>query len=193
MAGVRQFNEDDAFAHALDLFWRKGFRATSMLDLAEATGVQRGSLYNAYGDKEELFMRVFERYSERFIADARRALDKSDVHDALTSFFTSVIRSMTQGSPARGCLSTRAAVELDPAAPRPREALQSMLDKLEATVLSVLDTRDARAQLTMPPQQAASLVVMTTRGIAVMERVYGDPKKLRQTAYALVDALVRKH
>ena len=47
MAGVRQFNEDDAFAHALDVFWRKGFRATSMLDLAEATGVQRGSLYNA--------------------------------------------------------------------------------------------------------------------------------------------------
>jgi AcrR family transcriptional regulator len=193
MAGVRQFNEDDAFAHALDVFWRKGFRATSMLDLAEATGVQRGSLYNAYGDKEELFMRVFERYAERFIADARRALDKPDVHDALTSFFTTVIRSMTQGSPARGCLSTRTAVELDPEAPRPREACQTMLDKLEATLLSVLDTREARAQLTMPPQQAASLIVMTTRGIAVMERVYGDPKKLKQTAFALVDALVRKH
>jgi len=193
MAGVRQFNEDDAFAHALDVFWRKGFRATSMLDLAEATGVQRGSLYNAYGDKEELFMRVFERYADRFIADARKALDKPDVHEALTSFFTAVIRSMTQGSPARGCLSTRTAVELDPAAPRPREACQSMLDKLEATLLSVLDTRDTRAQLTMPPQQAASLIVMTTRGIAVMERVYGDPKKLKQTAFALVDALVRKH
>jgi AcrR family transcriptional regulator len=193
MAGVRQFNEDDAFAHALDLFWRKGFRATSMLDLAEATGVQRGSLYNAYGDKEELFIRVFERYAERFVADARRALDKPDVHDALTSFFTYLIRSMTQGSPARGCLSTRTAVEFDPAAPRPREAVQGLLDKLEAAVLTVLDTRDARAQLTMPPQQAASLVVMTTRGIAVMERVYGDPKKLRQTAFALVDALVRKH
>ena len=68
-----------------------------------------------------------------------------------------------------------------------------MLDALEAALLSVLDTKEARAQLTLPPQQAANLIVTTTRGIAVMERVYGDPKKLRQTAFALVDVLVRKH
>ncbi|SIT51418.1 DNA ligase, ATP-dependent, PP_1105 family (fragment) [Paraburkholderia piptadeniae] len=193
MAGVRQFNEDDAFVQALDVFWRKGYRATSMLDLAEATGVQRGSLYNAYGDKEEIFMRVFERYAERFVADARKALDKPDPHDALTSFFTFAIRSITQGSPTRGCLSTKTAVEIEPESPRLREALRTMLDALEAALLAVLDTKEARAQLTMPPQQAASLIVTTTRGIAVMERIYGDPKKLRQTAFALVDALVRKH
>jgi TetR/AcrR family transcriptional regulator, transcriptional repressor for nem operon len=46
-----------------------------MLDLAKSTGVQRCSLYNAYGDKEEIFLRVFERYAERFIADARKALN----------------------------------------------------------------------------------------------------------------------
>ena len=166
MAGVRQFNEDDAFAHALDVFWRKGFRATSMLDLAEATGVQRGSLYNAYGDKEEIFIRVFERYAQRFVADARKALDKPDLHDALTSFFTFAIRSITQGTPPRGSLSTKTAVEIDPDSPRPRAALQAMLDALEAALLNVLDTKEGRAQLTLSPQQAANLSARSSSAIS---------------------------
>jgi TetR/AcrR family transcriptional repressor of nem operon len=190
MAGVRQFDEEQAFAQALDVFWRKGFRATSMLDLAEATGVQRGSLYNAYGDKEEIFMRVFERYTAEFLAGARHALDKPDVRDALTAFFTFAIRSISQGSPARGCLSTKTAVEVDPESPRLGDALQKMLDELEAIVLGALVTPEAKKRLSIPAPQAARLIVTMTRGIAVMERVYADPKSLRQTAAGLVDALV---
>ena len=52
MAGVRQFDEQEVIAVALDVFWRKGLHDATMQDLAAATGVQRGSLYNAYGDKE---------------------------------------------------------------------------------------------------------------------------------------------
>jgi DNA ligase-1 len=190
MAGVRQFDEERAFAQALNTFWAKGFRATSMLDLAEATGVQRGSLYNAYGDKEEIFMRVFQRYADRFVAEARTALDKSKLRDALTAFFTFAIGSITQGSPARGCLSTKIAIELDPESPRQREALKKMLNELEAVILGALKTKEARAQLSIPPRQAANVILTMTRGIAVMERVYGDPKRLKQTASALVDTLI---
>jgi AcrR family transcriptional regulator len=192
MAGVRQFDEESAFAQALETFWVKGYRATSMLDLAQATGVQRGSLYNAYGDKEEIFIRVFENYAKHFLIDARKALEQPDLHDALTAFFAFAIRSITHGTPARGCLSTKIAIEADQETPRQREALKAMLDELEASVLKVLDTREARAQLVIPPRQAASLIVTMTRGIAVMERVYGDSRRLKQTASALVDTLVQK-
>ena len=51
MVGTRQFDEDALLEAALRAFWQNGFVATSMIDVAEATGVQRGSLYNAYGDK----------------------------------------------------------------------------------------------------------------------------------------------
>jgi hypothetical protein len=114
------------------------------------------------------------------------------VHDALTSFFTFVIRSITQGTPARGCLSTKTAIEIEPESPRLREALQQMLGELEAVVLDALTTKEARARLAVSPQQAASIIVTMTRGIAVMERAYEDPKRLRQTALALVDALAPK-
>jgi len=190
MAGVRQFDEDAAFTQALDVFWRKGYRATSMVDLAEATGVQRGSLYNAYGDKEEIFLRVFDRYTARFIADARKALDKPDLHDALIAFFDFAIRSILRGSPARGCLSTKTAIETDPDSPRLREAVQRMLDSLAGVVQQALESEASATQLAVPPKQAADLIVTMTRGIAVMERVYGDTKRLKQTASTLVDALV---
>jgi TetR/AcrR family transcriptional repressor of nem operon len=176
MAGVRQFDEEQAFTQALAVFWRKGYRATSMLDLAEATGVQRGSLYNAYGDKEEIFIRVFERYTSEFIANARVALDFA-------------IRSIRQGTPARGCLSTKTALDVDAESPRLREALQEMLDRLEAIVLDALSKPKADKQLAIPARHAAKLIVTMTRGIAVMERVYADPRSLKQTAASLIDAV----
>jgi TetR/AcrR family transcriptional regulator, transcriptional repressor for nem operon len=190
MAGVRQFDEEQAFADALSAFWRKGYRATSMLDLAEATGVLRGSLYNAYGDKEEIFIRVFERYTAEFMTGVRAALNKSNLRAALVAFFNFTIGSISQGSPARGCLSTKTAIELDPDSPRIRASLRTMLDELEFVLLSRLDQPDTREQLVIPPRQAAKLIVTTTRGIAVMERVYCDPKSLRQTATALINAIV---
>lgn len=191
MAGARQFDQDSAVEQALDTFWAKGFRATSMLDLARSTGVQRGSLYNAYGAKDEIFLWVFERYAERFIGDARKALKKPDLRNALVDFFTFAIHSITQGSPARRCLSTKIAVEIDSESPRQQELVMKMLDELEDVLLGVLDIADARAKLIIPPRQAARLIVTMTRGIAVMERVYGDLKRLRQAATALVDTLAQ--
>ncbi|MDB6001907.1 MAG: TetR family transcriptional regulator, partial [Rhizobacter sp.] len=76
MAGVRQFDEEQALEKALSLFWRKGFAQTSMQELAAVTGVQRGSLYNAYQGKEAFFLQVFERYRERFLAELGAELDK---------------------------------------------------------------------------------------------------------------------
>ena len=63
MVGARQFDEQEVIAIALDVFWRKGLHDATMQDLATATGVQRGSLYNAYGDKEAIFLRAFDQYA----------------------------------------------------------------------------------------------------------------------------------
>src|SRR5260221_2545094 len=76
MVGTRQFDEDALLEAALKTFWQNGFAATSMIDVAQATGVQRGSLYNAYVDKERLFLRTFERYASRLLHLFRHALSK---------------------------------------------------------------------------------------------------------------------
>ena len=74
MVGVRQFDEQEVIAQALDVFRRKGLSEATMQDLAAATGVQRGSLYNAYGDKEAIFVRAYDQYAREFFEIAAKAL-----------------------------------------------------------------------------------------------------------------------
>src|ERR1700684_2461646 len=107
MVGTRQFDEDAMLEVALKTFWQNGFATTSMIDLAEATGVQRGSLYNAYGDKERLFLLAFERYTSRFLDSVRQSLSDPDPVVALTALFKGIIASMVEGAPSRGCLTTK--------------------------------------------------------------------------------------
>jgi AcrR family transcriptional regulator len=191
MVGVRQFDEKKVLAFALEVFWRKGWRSTSMADLAEATGVQRGSLYNAFGGKEELFLLAFEQYAARFLDEAGRALDASDARQALGRFFDVVIANMTSGSPPRGCLTTKTAADADIVGPAIQERLKKLLDDLDALVRNALSQDAVRPGLLLRPEEASRVVVTFTRGLAVMERVHHDPAGLRRTAEALVRVLAK--
>jgi TetR/AcrR family transcriptional repressor of nem operon len=190
MAGVRQFDEDDALEKALELFWRRGFMATSMQELAAATGVQRGSLYNAYQDKESFFLRVFDLYRERFVAQIRESMEKPKLRNSLRGFFDFVIGSMTTGAPTRGCLSTKTALAGEMIEEPIREALAGLLDELEVILSERLSRPEKGVRVNLPPAQAARLIITLTRGIVVMERVYGDEKRLRLTADALTTLLL---
>lgn len=191
MVGARQFDEDKMLGDALDVFWRKGFAATSMIDLAQATGVQRGSLYNAYGDKEQLFLLAFDRYTERFLDSAQRALAAPDPRMALTAFFEMAIANMTSGSPSRGCLTTKTAIEMDGVGPAIEDRVKRLIDNLTSLITAALSSPEAKLALAIAPEAAAELVVTFTRGLAVMERIHGSRKQLKQTAAQLVQILFR--
>ncbi|MBZ9780968.1 TetR/AcrR family transcriptional regulator [Pseudomonas sp. REP124] len=190
MAGVRQFNEEQTLDLAMELFWRQGFGATSMPQLAEATGVLRGSLYNAYGDKQALFLEVFGRYKARFLDAARQALDEPQLDLALKAFFAYTIASMTLGTPPRGCLTTKTAIDEAANSEPIREALRGLLDGLEALLVERFSTEEARESLTLDPVAAARLVVSQTRGIVVIERLYQDAQRLQDIADSLVAVLM---
>lgn len=190
MAGQRQFDERRTLERAREVFWLKGYGATSMQDIAAASGVLRGSLYNAYHDKETLFLRVFEDYAEQFLADAAQALSRPTIDHALRDFFDFTITSMTTGVPTRGCLTTKTAIDIKADGERIRTALRDLLDKMEQLLHQRLSTNEARSRLAIPPAEAARLLITLTRGIVVMERVYQDPERLRATATSLIDALL---
>ncbi|AOB30615.1 TetR family transcriptional regulator [Bordetella sp. H567] len=191
MAGVRQFDERDALDKALALFWRQGYSNTTMQDLAAATGVQRGSLYNAYGDKETLFLRVFGVYREKYVGQMRDALDDADLRTALGRFFGFVIKSMTTGVPTRGCLSSKTALGTEELDDPLREAIRDLLDDIEAALYDRLTRADAQGRLTMDARDAARMIVTMTRGLVVIERVYQDDKHMRRMADLLIGQLVK--
>lgn len=191
MVGVRQFDESEMLDKALTLFWQKGFTQTSMQDLAEATGVQRGSLYNAYGDKETLFLRVFGVYRAAYVKKMREAMDKPKLREALQSFFDFVIKSMRTGAPTRGCLSTKTAVGIEALDEAVRSAIRDLLDEIEKALDERLSRPDDAEQLALSPLDAARLIVTHTRGLVVIERVYGDEARMRSMADLLIQLLLK--
>ncbi len=191
MVGVRQFDEQEVIALALDVFWRKGLHDATMQDLAAATGVQRGSLYNAYGEKEAIFLRAFDQYAGQFLETAAKALAGGDVAERLRSFFDVIIVNMTTGSPSRGCLTTRTALDAGISSEDVRERVQGVLNRLEQIVSAAIGAAPGAA-LTTDANRLARVVVTFTRGLAVMERAGYSRKQLRESAATFVDALVAR-
>jgi TetR/AcrR family transcriptional regulator, transcriptional repressor for nem operon len=189
MVGVRQFDEQEVIAIALDVFWQKGLHDATMQDLAAATGVQRGSLYNAYGDKEAIFLRAFDRYAEDFLESVGHLVAEGDVATRLKNFFDSAIVNMTSGSPPRGCLTTRTALNAGISSEAVRERVQDLLGRLEQIVGKAISSApDGRPAA--EANRLARVIVTFTRGLAVMERAGYSRKQLRDSAATFVDALV---
>ncbi len=189
MVGARQFDDQEVIAIALEVFWRKGLHGASMQDLATATGVQRGSLYNAYGDKEAIFLRAFDQYAGLFLESARNALAKGDAAARLQKLFDMIIVNMTSGSPPRGCLTTRTALDAAVSSAHVRERVQNLLSRLEHLISEAVSSA-AGAPATIDANRLARVVVTFTRGLAVMERAGYGRKHLNEAAVTFVDALV---
>jgi TetR/AcrR family transcriptional regulator, transcriptional repressor for nem operon len=190
MVGVRQFDEQEMIAVALDVFWRKGLHDATMQDLATATGVQRGSLYNAYGDKEAIFLRAFDQYAGQFLEASGRALAEGDVAARLQNFLDVVIVNMTSGSPPRGCLTTRTALDAASSSPAVRQRVQGLLGRLEQLISKAISSAPNKLSAT-DANRLARVVVTFTRGLAVMERAGYSRKQLKETAATFVDGLFR--
>ena len=187
-AGVRQFDEQELVATALDVFWRKGLHDATMQDLADATGVQRGSLYNAYGDKEAIFLRAFDQYVAQFLEAGGRARAFRNRHSTrLQKFFDLIIVNMTSGSPPRGCLTTRTA--LDAASTAVQKRVQGLLGRLEQLIGKALSSAPGERPA-IDANRLARVVVTFTRGLAVMERAGYGRKQLKEAAGTFVDVLV---
>lgn len=191
----RQFDEDEVLHVAFAQFWRKGVRGTSLTDIARDAGVQRGSLYNAYGSKEELFLRAYRRYSADYVRSIGAALAEGDLRRRLEAFFDVAITNFCTGSPPRGCPTTKALMELssEDGAGLPPEAraafadlLDQVLDRLTAAFVHGVATGEYRGD----PAAAAELVLTVARGLVVLERAYGDEARLRQIARQSIDVVL---
>jgi AcrR family transcriptional regulator len=100
----RAFNTDQALDQAMHLFWRKGFLGTSLSDLTEAMGINRPSLYAAFGNKEALFRRAVERYFQGPAAYLQDALREPTARAVVEHLLHGVVDLVTDPKLPRTCL-----------------------------------------------------------------------------------------
>lgn len=101
----REFDVDAALDRAVEVFWRHGYEGTSLHDLTAAMGINRPSLYAAFGNKEALFRRAVARYAETDLAYAREAFEQSTAHAVIETFLRANVEALTRPGRPAGCLS----------------------------------------------------------------------------------------
>lgn len=173
MARPQEFEVNDVLDHAMDVFWQKGFDDASIQDLVDATGLNRGSLYNAFGDKAQLFASVMERY--RAMSPARllaSAPDDASPHQLIRDFLESLVERARSDSQNKGCLITNTAAGLYGCNAEMSKWMHDTFAMLEDVLSNVIErgqdcgeiTKDASAR------SLARFLVGTAQGINVMAR-----------------------
>ncbi|MCG7410831.1 TetR/AcrR family transcriptional regulator [Paenibacillus sp. ACRRX] len=115
MARTREFDEEKVLDAAMQLFWEKGYEATSISDLTTRMGIQRPSIYSAFGDKKELFETALRKYTMSRASDVRARLQShSSVKEAFLTFFEHVVAEEYAVDRSRGCFCINTMVELAP-------------------------------------------------------------------------------
>ncbi len=112
MARPREFDVDIVLESATRIFWTKGFENTSLDDLCEATGLNRSSLYAAFGAKRDLYLSALARYEDGAAARIAAALRGKPAREGVKVFLDALIDSIVAGPGRRGCFIGNCAAEL---------------------------------------------------------------------------------
>jgi TetR/AcrR family transcriptional repressor of nem operon len=181
MAGVRQFDYDQVVDSAMMLFWRRGYGATSIQDLERATRLRRGSLYNAFGDKQGLFVAVLKRYEATVGLERARQLSNPDPYRAIEAFLRTLVAQMSDSSRPRGCLHTNTSLEFPSAPDAVCRVIAERTSAIEGAIYAVL--RRGQTEGSLDPRAdiraLARFYLGVAKGLGVLHKVFGDPAMLR--------------
>jgi len=185
MARPRAFDETAALEAAIGCFWRRGYEATSVRDLAESMGLSAPSLYNAYGDKHALFVQALEHYLDRSMRERIERLEKSlPPKQAIREFIGAIIDHSVNDRERRGCFLVNSALEVAPHDKKLGGLIADRLAELEAFFRRSI--RRAQAEGTVPRKPVANdlarLLLGVVLGIRVLARVRPERASLESLA-----------
>lgn len=107
---VRQFDAEQALERAMEVFWVRGFEGATLPELTEAMGINRPSLYAAFGNKEQLFRKALERYRAGPVAFVDEALKEPTARGVAESLFRGTVRLLGETGKPRGCMVVQGAL-----------------------------------------------------------------------------------
>ncbi|WP_020180493.1 TetR/AcrR family transcriptional regulator [Methylopila sp. M107] len=110
MGRPKEFDPDEALCAALQVFWKRGFEGASMTDLTDAMGITRPSLYATYGNKEELFRKVLDRYEQSHLCFVAGALAEPTARRTIETLLRGYADVLTNPMHPPGCLGVNSAV-----------------------------------------------------------------------------------
>jgi TetR/AcrR family transcriptional repressor of nem operon len=192
MPRPRSFEEGAVLDQAVQLFWERGYEGTSLADLETHLGLGRQSLYNAFGDKQTLFLKALERY-QRIVAEKRfgHLTAPGAGLDAIRAFFKATVELLTAPGPRRACLIANTILE------RGSQDADALLrcnharSELERGFRRTLAQAKARGELPegLDVEATATLLVIQSYGLNVLAKTGATAEELHSAVEVLLAGL----
>ena len=193
MARPRTFEEGDVIAAARDEFWERGYAATSVDDLTAATGLGKGSLYGAFGDKHSLYLRTLDDYIASSLDEVRAGLRDPNIgaYERLARHIRGQVKAIAADKSRRGCLMAKSAAELggtdDTVGAKVAQAYATWRDELATCIKEA--QRDGDIDAKQNPQVLASTLLAFMRGQEALHKGGAKPAALRAAADEMVSLI----
>jgi AcrR family transcriptional regulator len=180
----REFDVEKALGRALKVFWRKGYEGATLPELTRAMGINRPSLYAAFGNKEGLFRKALDRYAEGPAAYVREALNEPTARAVAERLLGGTIDLLTRPRNPRGCLLVQGALACGEAAEAVRRELVARRLAGDAALRQRFERALADGDLPADadPADLARYVVTVIRGMAVQAAGGASREELRRVA-----------
>jgi TetR/AcrR family transcriptional regulator, copper-responsive repressor len=190
----RAYQPDVALGKALDLFRRDGFAATSLDDLSTATGMNRPSLYGAFGDKRELYIKSYQRYRD----DARAAMidifkDELPIRQRLHRIYAVALDIYLSGAAGpRGCFTVMTAASEAVSDPEIRSLVLEGFGELDKAFANCFRQAKEKGELAAAADATvlAQLASATIHTIAIRARAQVPRKELEAIVKGAIDVMV---
>lgn len=188
MARPRGFDSGEVLDKAKAVFWARGYEGSSISELAAATGLKTGSLYNAFGDKQSLYLKTLDRYGEKEVAAAVAWIERQDSRgaEAVAGFLKTIAAQVDSGAYRNGCFLCNAAVDRAPVDPATARRVSANLAPLRQAFHERLkgDPRTAEAATML-----ADFALSAYLGMFVMIRGGADGAMVRRAVSVASAAL----
>jgi TetR/AcrR family transcriptional regulator, transcriptional repressor for nem operon len=192
MARPREFDEARALESAMNAFWERGYNGTSVSDLITATGLNKGSLYGAFGDKRRLFLRAVDYYQQAGLQTMRQALEQpGSAREAIARWMSLVVQGCCAADGWRGCFVFNTAVEMAPHDEEIAQWVRQVMRRSQQMFRAALERGQAQGEFSrgLNCEAAACFLVVSVAGMRVICKTSPTPRELRGVVDLILSVL----
>lgn len=192
MGRAKKFDPEVAVDQAMRTFWIYGYAQTSPQDLADNLGIGKGSLYNTFGSKHELFLKSLERYVETSVLDFARVMaEPAPIRDRVRRLLTGLVDTDLADPNRCGCLVINTTVEFGNRDEEVEKLVSRSLSETEALLRTSFDKALAAGEIAagQSSQALAALVQSAMVSIRVLAKSTDDRVQLDLIVETTVDAI----
>jgi TetR/AcrR family transcriptional repressor of nem operon len=186
-----EFDREETLSKAMELFWEKGYKATSIEDLVDRMGIKRGSIYNTFGDKHSLFIAAVEYYAKEVTSKTIKVLESpSSPLENIKLFFETIVNTPSDKK-TRGCLISNTVVELAPHDEKVAETVRNILERIQTAFLNCLNKAVETGELPKDTdtQVLSHFLATNTHGLIVTGKSAADNKQMKDVVNVILSTL----